>query len=91
VGAKGRLKTSDVSVPFASRGGIWGIFRVMGDAEPRPLGGKLIEWKYLRGGDGRLEQIQPPVRLEIVEFPSGIDVFNPSFFSGLECPGRAVQ
>jgi hypothetical protein len=91
VGAKGRLKTSDVSVPFASRGGIWGIFRIMGDAEPRPLSGKLVEWKYLRGGDGRLEPIQPPVRLEVVEFPGGIDVFNPNFFGGLECPGRAVQ
>jgi hypothetical protein len=63
----------------------------MGDAEPRPLSGKLVEWKYLRGGDGRLEPIQPPVRLEVVEFPGGIDVFNPSFFGSLECPARAVQ
>ncbi len=91
IGAKGWLRTGSVSVPFASRGGVWSIFRIMGDAEPRPLSGKLVEWKYLRGGDGRVEEIQPPVRVEIVEFPSGVDVFNPKFFSGLECAARAVQ
>jgi len=64
----------------------------MGDAEPRPLNSKMVEWKNLRGGDGRLEPIQPaPVRIEIVEFPGGRDVFNPTFFDGFQCPANAVQ
>ena len=91
-GVVGRIKSGSLSFPFASRGGAWGIFRVMGDAEPRSLGSKLIEWKHVRGGDGRLEEIQPaPVRLEIVEFPGGVDLFNPKFFEGLQCPAKAVQ
>ena len=92
IGAVGRIVTGSVSVPFASRGGIWGVFRMMGDAEPRLLSSKIVEWKNLRGGDGRLEAITPaPVRLEIVEFPGGADVFNPKFFEGLQCSGRAAQ
>lgn len=91
-GAIGRIKSGSLSFPFASRGGTWGIFRMMGDAEPRAIGGKTVEWKYVRGGDGRLEEIQPaPVRLEIVEFPGGMDLFNPRFFDGLQCPIKAVQ
>ncbi|MGA8026475.1 MAG: type VI secretion system membrane subunit TssM [Bryobacteraceae bacterium] len=91
-GVIGRIKIGSVAFPFASRGGIWGIFRVMGDAEPRPLDSKLVEWKYVRGGDGRMEPITPaPVRLEIVDFPGGVDLFNPKFFQGLQCPIKAVQ
>jgi type VI protein secretion system component VasK len=83
---------STVVVPFASEGGPWGIFRIMADAEPREVGSRLVEWKYVRGGNGRLEAIQPaPVRLEIVDFPGGADLFNPKFFANFQCPARAVQ
>ena len=68
-GGRARIKGS-ASFAFASRGGLWGIFRIMGDAEPRENANKTVEWKYLRAGDGRKEPIEPaPVRLEIVEFP----------------------
>lgn len=91
-GVVGRLKSGSFSFPFASRGGSWAMFRVMGDAEPRPLGSKVVEWRYVRGGDGRLEEIKPtPVRIEFVEFPGGIDLFNPKFFEGFSCPAKAVQ
>ena len=79
------------NVPFASRGGLWGIFKMMGDAEPRALNDKLVIWKNLRGGDGRLEPIEPPVRVDIVEFPGGVDLFNPKSFQGYQCPAIAVQ
>ncbi len=83
--------SKDISVPFASRGGVWGIFRLMSDAEPRQVGAKVVEWKYLRGGGGRPEPIQPaPVRLEFVDFPGGADVFNPGFFDQLHCPSIAA-
>jgi type VI secretion system protein ImpL len=91
LGATARIRSGSVAVGFASRGGIWGIFRIMGDAEPRPLNAKLVEWKYSRGADGLPVPIQPaPVRLEIVEFPGGVDIFNRDFFA-LQCPARAVQ
>ena len=64
----------------------------MGDAEPRPLLSKTVEWKYSQVGDGRKDLIEPsPVRLEIVQFPGGADVFNPKFYDGLQCPAKAVQ
>ena len=92
LGAVVRVRAGVVTIPVASRGGLWGIFRIMSDAEPRPLNGRTVEWKNLRGGDGRLEPIQPaPVRIEIVEFPGGHDLFNPAFFDGLQCPANAVQ
>jgi len=91
LGAVARVRAGALTIPVASRGGLWGIFRIMDDAEPRPLLARTVEWKYLRGGDGRLEAIQPaPVRVEIVEFPGGADVFNPKFFD-LQCPLKAVE
>ena len=92
-GAVGRIGTGagGISTPFASRGGIWGIFRIMGDAETREPLQRVVEWKYLRSGDGRKEPLQPPARLEIASFPAGVDVFNPAFFQSLQCPARAVQ
>jgi type VI secretion system protein ImpL len=91
-GAVARLRTTaNVRVAFASRGGIWGIFRILGDAEPRDLDSKLVEWRYTSSGVGRREPIDPaPVHLEIVE-PRGQDVFNPKFWDGLRCPSAAVQ
>jgi type VI secretion system protein ImpL len=91
-GAVARLRNAGFSAAFASRGGIWGIFRILADAEPRDFGSKLVEWKYTSGGVGRKEPIQPgPVDLEIVTFPGGIDVFNPKFWAGFTCPTQAAQ
>ena len=92
-GAKAQIRTGPVAYPFSSRGGLWGIFRILADAEPRPLGSRTVEWKYVRGGSGgRQEPIEPaPVRMEIVDFPGGVDVFNPRFFDALQCPAKAVQ
>jgi type VI secretion system protein ImpL len=90
-GAVARLHSA-ISVAFASRPGVWGIFRIFGDAEPRALKSKLVVWKYTTGGVGRLEPIQPaPVQLEIVQFPGGQDVFNPQYWEALRCPSVAVK
>ena len=92
-GAVARLRTAaNAGIPIASRGGLWGIFKILGDAEPRELNAKLVEWKYTSSGVGRREPIQPaPVQLEIVGFPGGQDVFNPKFWEGQRCPSMAVQ
>jgi hypothetical protein len=29
--------------------------------------------------------------MEIVEFPGGVDVFNPQFYQGLKCPAQAAK
>jgi type VI secretion system protein ImpL len=90
-GAIARIKGS-FAYPFENRSGSWGIFRMMGDAEPRQPMTKLVEWKYSRVGDGRPDPIQPaPVQLDIVEFPGGVDIFNPKFFQDFHCPPTAVQ
>ena len=92
-GATARIRTvnSIVALPFASRDGVWGIFRVMGDAEPRVLLNPTVEWVNSHV-NGSLIPIQPvPVRVEFADFPGGVDIFNPQFFSGLQCPLKAVQ
>ncbi len=94
IGAVARLRStvSNVAFAFASRGGVWGVFRILGDAEPRELNAKVVEWKYTSSGVGRREPIQPaPVQAEIVGFPGNQDVFNPKFWEGLHCPSVAVQ
>jgi hypothetical protein len=93
VGAVARLRSaSNVGLAFASRGGLWGIFRIFGDADARKMNAKLVEWKNTSGGAGRPEPITPaPVQLEIVVFPGGQDIFNPKFWEGLRCPSAAVQ
>jgi hypothetical protein len=93
IGAVARLRstTSKVGLAFASRGGIWGIFRILGDAEPRELNANQVIWKNTSGGVGRPEPITPaPVQAEIVGFPGGQDVFNPKYWEGLRCPTVAV-
>jgi type VI protein secretion system component VasK len=93
-GAVARLRstTTKLGFAFASRPGIWGIFRVLQDAEPREEKAKSVIWKNTSGGVGRPEPIQPaPVQLEIVQFPGGQDVFNPRYWEGLRCPSVAVQ
>jgi type VI protein secretion system component VasK len=93
VGAVARLRstTNNMVIPVASEGGIWGVFRVFGDAEPRDLNAKAVEWKHTRSGRGRTESLDPPVNLEIVGFPGGQDVFNSKFWESLRCPSMAVQ
>jgi hypothetical protein len=91
-GAVARLRSGSALVfAFASRGGIWGVFRILNDAEPREMGAKLVEWRYTTGSAGRREPMSVPVQLEIVGFPAGQDVFHPKFWEGLRCPSVAVQ
>jgi type VI secretion system protein ImpL len=91
-GAVALLRTGGVSVGFASRDGLWGIFRMIGDAEGRVPGSKIVEWRRTRGMNGPGVLISPaPVRLEIVEASGGADVFTPGYFSGLQCPSEAAQ
>ena len=92
-GAKADIQITENSLPFARRSGLWGVFHVFMEAEPRAIGAKQVEWKRVRGAGGEISDVKPPVRMEFVQFPNGIDLFNPSFFRGLACPngGRAVQ
>jgi type VI secretion system protein ImpL len=90
-GAIARVRTGPVAYGFTSHGGVWGIFRMMDDAEPRAPKSPNIEWKYTRLG-GQQDPIQPaPVRMSFPEFPSGIDVFHPQFLEGIKCPASAVR
>jgi type VI protein secretion system component VasK len=90
-GAVARIRTENVAYPFTSHPGVWGIFRMMADAEPRAPLAAGIEWKYARTGEQK-EEIQPaPVRMEFPEFPNGVDVFQTQSFDGMKCPAVAVR
>jgi len=90
-GAIARIKTGNVVVAFLSHPGIWGVFRMMDDAEPRTPGSSIIEWKYSRA-DSQRDLLQPaPVHMEFPDFPGGLDVFHRDFFEGIRCPAAAVR
>jgi len=90
-GAIARIRTDNVAYPFTSHSGVWGVFRMMADAEPRAPLAQGVEWKYARTGEQK-EEIQPaPVRMEFPEFPNGVDVFQSQFFDGMKCPALAVR
>jgi len=92
LGATAWIKGGALELNIASRPGIWGIFRIIGDAEHRALNSRIVEWRYSGGERGLRQPIHPaPVQMEIVDFPGGVDVFNPQFYDGLRCPARAVQ
>jgi type VI secretion system protein ImpL len=89
--ALGRSGISGFRTAFSSHGGLWATFRMFGDAEPRDLGQKRINWVRTRGPSGRSEAMETPVRVEFVVLPGGVDVFNPKFFEGFHCPAKALQ
>lgn len=89
--AVAKVITPSFSFPFASGSGIWGVFRVFADAEPRALNDKNIEWKYNRVAGGQQAPMDPPVRMQFVDFPGGVDLFNPALWGRFQCPGRATQ
>lgn len=73
---------------FAKHTGLWGIFRLFQQAESRDLNAPTVTWKYIQIATGQLQM--DPVKVDIVKFPSGIDVFNPRFFAGLRaCPSSS--
>ncbi len=88
--AQAYIEIQDQQIWFAKSGGPWGVFRVFGGAETRPLRSKAVEWKYVRGAGGEQGSINPPVRIDIAEFPGGVDLFNPAFFEGFRCTAKAV-
>lgn len=84
------LRAGLVFASFADRSGLWAVFRIMGDAEPRGLNSAMVEWRDSQVG--AKAPIEPaPVKVEIVQFPNSADVFNPKFYDGLQCPMKAVQ
>jgi type VI protein secretion system component VasK len=71
---------------------LWGVFRLFQNADPRPLLQKEVKWSYSRGeGGAARQQMNPPPKIEVVDFPGGVDLFNPQFFEELSCPQKAVS
>jgi type VI protein secretion system component VasK len=90
-GVVAQIRTGTFASAFLSHPGVWGVFRMMDDAEPRTSGTSVIEWRYSTA-NGLRDPIQPaPVRLEFSDFPSGLDVFHRDFFDGIQCPPAAVR
>ena len=78
-------------MPFGQYDRLWGVFRFFQNAEPREFGVRQVVWSSLRGpGGATLQKLTVPVRVEFVEFPGGVDLFNPRFFEGLRCPSEAL-
>jgi type VI protein secretion system component VasK len=81
----------DVEVGFANYPGLWGVFKLFENADPRPEGTHIVQWSESRGrGTAEPQRISPPVKIDVHDFPGGVDIFNPRFFEALQCPKRAV-
>jgi type VI protein secretion system component VasK len=90
-GAVGQSGTSKFSATFSAQSGVWSVFRMFRDAEPRELLQKTLEWKRTKGASGVSGPMDPPVTLELLGFPGNIDIFNPKFFAELKCSSKATQ
>ena len=84
------------NIPFGSYSGPWSVWRWMYDADPRPAGSKVAQWSMLRAGRGQPQQPtdaqgKPIVlRVEIAEFPGGVDIFDKNFFV-IRCPAKVAE
>jgi hypothetical protein len=75
---------------------MWGIFRMLNDADPRPAGSHVIELSKVRRGHGRAESVldgnNKPIRvhLQLSVSPGRPDVFEENFFQ-IQCPAKFLQ
>jgi type VI secretion system protein ImpL len=79
-----------IKVGFGKHGGLWGVFRLFQYADERPLNAPVVVWSYVHGEHGEAQPLTPPAKVEFVQFPGGVDLFNPRFFAPLKCPGKAI-
>jgi type VI secretion system protein ImpL len=75
---------------FGKYSGLWGVFRLFQYADDRALNAAVVVWSYSSGLRGEAQPLTPPAKVEFVQFPGGVDLFNPRFFAPLNCPGRAI-
>lgn len=84
------------NIPFASYEGVWGVFHMLADADPRPFGSRIIELSKVRRGHGLPESVldqnnQPiQVRLEVTQLPAGAGIFDRNFFQA-RCPVKVAE
>ncbi len=91
-------KLGEADVPFASYQGLWSIFRMMNDADVRASGSHIVGLTNISHGSSRPQPVLDKdgnpitVRLEIQEFPGGIETsFDRNFFTQLRCPSRVAE
>jgi type VI secretion system protein ImpL len=90
-GADGTVEAGTFSTGFGHFDGIWGVFKLFQNADERPNGTRVVQWSEIRGrGVAVPQKLNPPAKVELVELPGGVDLFNPRFFEALQCPARAV-
>jgi len=90
-GAEGTVEGGALTTGFGLFDGLWGVFRLFQSADERALGTHLVQWSEIRGrGGAQRQKLDPPAKVEFVELPGNVDLFNPMFFRELQCPKRAV-
>jgi type VI protein secretion system component VasK len=91
-GADGTVEAGGgFSTGFGRFDGLWGVFHLFENADERPFGTKVVQWSEIRGrGGAATQKLSPAAKVELVELPGGVDLFNPKFFEALQCPAKAV-
>ncbi|HEX4169616.1 MAG TPA: ImcF-related family protein, partial [Bryobacteraceae bacterium] len=84
------------NIPFASYEGLWSIFRLLDDADPRLPGSRIVEISKVRRGHGRPESVLDEndkpikVRLQLPDLNGKPDVFEKNFFD-IHCPAKVLE
>jgi type VI secretion system protein ImpL len=91
------IQSGDADFPVASYAGLWSIFEMMAETDPRAPGSREAALSKVRRGQRglsapiRVGQKEITVRLRIEEFPGGVEAaFDKGFFA-CKCLGKAVQ
>jgi type VI protein secretion system component VasK len=86
------IRPDGSSQPFGRYTDLWAVFRLFDAAAPREPNAKDVQWDKVRGDGGQLQPFSPPVKVEILSFPGGVDVFQPGFFESVrQCAKKAVD
>lgn len=89
-GASGSEIGGPIETGFGKYSGLWGVFRLFQNADERQLNAPVVVWSKVYGPRGEAQPLTPPAKVEFVQFPGGVDLFNPRFFEPLRCPGKAI-
>jgi type VI protein secretion system component VasK len=89
-GAEGKVLAGGQEFGFARYPGLWGAFHLFRAADQRTLKAPEVTWSQISGIGALPQPLRPPVKVQILSFPGGIDVLNPAFFRTLTCPSKAV-
>jgi type VI secretion system protein ImpL len=83
-------KVGTQRIYVGSAAGVWGVFKVFRDADPREVGDRTVQWSSYTVPGGGKEKFEQPIRIDVIDRPVA-QLLHPAFFHSFRCPSAAVQ